>query len=186
MPACPSCQTEVAEGTAFCPSCGTALSGGPPRAAGAAGSSAQVNFDLSKLSQTDRIVGIASFVLFISFFMTWFSVNTPIGSFGGSGLDAHGYLYIPLFISIAVVVLMALTAFGMAAIPTSAPVTRDQVLLIGTVISFVLVLIGFLAKPGGIGSGVGWSYGAFIGLIASVVAMAPLAKPIIDARRAKR
>jgi hypothetical protein len=181
MPSCSSCQAEVPAGTAFCPNCGAAMAGATPGAG--SGATPQLKFDLSALSQTDRIVGVATFVLFVSFFMTWFSVNIGIGTIGGSGLDAHGYLYIPLLISIAVIVLLGVSALGIWSLPASSPVSRDQVLLIATGINFVLVLIGFLAKPGGIGGGVGWAYGAFIGLIASIVALAPLARPLIDARR---
>jgi len=180
MPSCSSCNSEVSVGTAFCPNCGASMSGASP---GAAAARPQVKFDLSTLSQTDRIVGVATIVLFISFFMTWFSVNIGIGTIGGSALDAHGYLYIPLLISIAVLVFLGLSALGLFTLPASSPLSRDQMLLIATGINFVLVLIGFLAKPGGIGGPVGWSYGAFIGLIASVVALAPVARPIIDARR---
>jgi hypothetical protein len=176
---CAKCQSTIAEGAAFCPSCGAPTT----TSAGAASGTQQVKFDLSLLNSTDRIVGGATLVLFISFFLTWFSVNTGFGTYGGSGLDAHGYLYIPLFISIAVVALYAAKALGVQAFPTSIPVPQEQAMLIATVISFVLVLIGFLAKPGGIGGGVGWSYGAFIGLVAAVVAVVPLAQPAIAARR---
>jgi hypothetical protein len=48
----------------------------------------------------------------------------------------------------------------------------------------VLTILAFLLKPGGIGfSGIGWGFGAFVGLIAAVVAAAPLAIPAIQARR---
>jgi hypothetical protein len=157
----------------------------PAAAATASGTTPQIKFDMSKLSQTDKVVGGASIVLFISLFLTWFSVNTGFGNYGGSGLSVHGYLYIPLLISIVVIAYFVLTATGLWTLPASSPVSRDQALLIATLISFVLVLIGFLAKPGGVGSGVGWSYGAFIGLIASVVALVPLARPALAARRAK-
>jgi hypothetical protein len=182
MPTCSNCQTEVAVGTASCPSCGAAMTGGAPASSGA---TPQIKFDMTKLSQTDRIVGGATFVLFISLFLTWFSVNIGIGTVGGSGLSVHGYLYIPLLISIVVLAYFVLTATGLWALPASSPVSRDQALLIATAISFVLVLIGFLSKPGGVGSGVGWSYGAFIGLIAAIVALVPLARPALAARRNK-
>jgi hypothetical protein len=45
-------------------------------------------------------------------------------------------------------------------------------------------LIACVDKPGAIGfHGVGWGFGAFVGLIAAVVAAAPLAAPAIQARR---
>jgi hypothetical protein len=192
---CSNCQTESAEGTALCPGCGAALAaapagataaGSPAGAPAAAPAGSQVKFDATKLTQTDRIVGIASFVLLISLFLSWFSVSLgPIGSVSASGLSAHGYLYIVLILSIVIVALLAVRALGAWAFPSTAPVTEEQALLIATGINFVLVLIAFLLKPGGVGSGVGWSFGAFIGLIASIVAVVPLARPALAARKAK-
>ena len=192
---CSNCQTESAEGTALCPGCGAALAaapagatagGSPAGTPAAAPAGSQVKFDATKLTQTDRIVGIASFVLLISLFLSWFSVSLgPIGSVSASGLSAHGYLYIVLILSIVIVALLAVRALGAWAFPSTAPVTEEQALLIATGINFVLVLIAFLLKPGGVGSGVGWSFGAFIGLIASIVAVVPLARPAFAARKAK-
>jgi len=192
---CSNCQTESAEGTALCPGCGAALAAAPAGATAAASpagapaaapAGSQVKFDATKLTQTDRIVGIASFVLLISLFLSWFSVSLgPIGSVSASGLSAHGYLYIVLILSIVIVALLAVRALGAWAFPSTAPVTEEQALLIATGINFVLVLIAFLLKPGGVGSGVGWSFGAFIGLIASIVAVVPLARPALAARKAK-
>jgi hypothetical protein len=178
---CPSCQTEVAAGTAFCPSCGSSVSGAAAPASGSA--SPQMKFDVSTLSQTDRIVGIATVVLFISLFLPWFSVNLGFGSVTASGLSAHGYLYIPLLISIGLIVFLGAGAMGLWTLPASSPLGRDQVLLIGAAISFVLVLIGFVFKPGG--SLVGWAFGSFVSLVAAVVALVPTARPAIQARRGK-
>ena len=165
---------------------GATATGSPAGAPAAAPAGSQVKFDATKLTQTDRIVGIASFVLLISLFLSWFSVSLgPIGSVSASGLSAHGYLYIVLILSIVIVALLAVRALGAWAFPYTAPVTEEQALLIATGINFVLVLIAFLLKPGGVGSGVGWSFGAFIGLIASIVAVVPLARPALAARKAK-
>jgi hypothetical protein len=180
---CPSCQTEVAEGTAFCPSCGTSVAGAPAAATAGPSTSPQIKFDASTLSQTDRIVGVATVVLFISLFLPWFSVNLGFASATASGLSAHGYLYIPLLISIALIAFLAAGALGLWTLPTTSAVSRDQVLLIGAAISFVFVLLGFVLKPGG--SLVGWSFGAFISLVAAVVALVPTARPAIQARRGK-
>jgi hypothetical protein len=145
----------------------------------------QIKFDLASLGRVDRLVGGGTLVLFISLFLPWFSVNFGgiLGKVSASGLTAHGYLYIPLIISIAIVALLVAEALGLWKLPASAGISRDQILLIGTAISLVLVVIGFLAKPGG--SAVGWDWGAFVGLIAAVVAVFPLGWPIIQARRGK-
>jgi hypothetical protein len=142
-----------------------------------------IKFDISQLSHPDKIVGGASLVLFISLFLSWFSYNTGFGVYSGSGLSVHGYLYIPLLISIAIIAMMAATALGLWTYPANSPLPRERAMLIGTAISLVLVVIGFLSKPGGVGSGVGWSFGAFVGLAAAVVALLPLARPALAARR---
>jgi hypothetical protein len=186
---CPNCQTVTTAGTATCPSCGNALSGAPSMSQTAAtpptaSAKPQIKFDLASVGRVDRIVGGATLVLFIALFLPWFSVSFgPIGSASASGLTAHGYLYITLIVSIAIIAFITAEILGMWKLPASSPLTRDQVLVIGTAINFVLVLLAFLLKPGG--SGVGWSWGAFVALIAAVVAVFPLGFPIIQARRGK-
>ena len=186
---CPNCQTVTTAGTATCPSCGNALSGAPSMSQTAAtpptaSAKPQIKFDLASVGRVDRIVGGATLVLFIALFLPWFSVSFgPIGSASASGLTAHGYLYITLIVSIAIIAFITAEILGLWKLPASSPLTRDQVLVIGTAINFVLVLLAFLLKPGG--SGVGWSWGAFVALIAAVVAVFPLGFPIIQARRGK-
>jgi hypothetical protein len=146
-----------------------------------------VKFDLNALGRTDRLVGGGTLVLFIALFLPWFSVSFgPLGSASASGLTSHGYLYIVLILALAVIGLLVAEALGVWSLPATSPISRDQALLIATGINFVLVLIAFLLKPGGdTHSGVGWSFGAFVGLIAAVVAAFPLAWPVIQARRGK-
>jgi hypothetical protein len=192
---CPNCQTVTTAGTVSCPGCGNDLSGvgpmsqtaaTPPTAPPAASASRpQVKFDLASVGQVDRIVGGGTLVLFISLFLPWFSIHFGgIGTLTASGLTAHGYLYITLILCIGIMALIAAEVLGLWKLPTTSPLAREQILLIATAINFVLVLLGFLLKPGG--SGVGWSWGAFVGLIAAVVAVFPLGWPIIQARRAKK
>jgi hypothetical protein len=143
-----------------------------------------VKFDLASIGRTERLVGGGTLVLFIALFLPWFSVSLgPLGSASASGLTAHGYLYITLILAIAVIAFLVAEALGVWTLPATSPLTRDQLLLIATGVNFVLVLLGFLLKPGG--SGVGWSWGAFVALIAAVVAVFPLGWPVIQARRAK-
>jgi hypothetical protein len=76
-------------------------------------------------------------------------------------------------------------ALGVWEFPSTAPVSEEQALLIATAVNLVLVVLAFLLKPGGVGSGVGWSFGAFIGLVAAIVALVPLARPALAARKSK-
>ncbi len=204
---CPNCQAVLDAGTAECPSCGSPQSGlspsaasgaaGPPPAPGPVGSPGapappakpQVKFDLASINHVDRLVGIGTLVLFISLFLPWYSLKFGgiIGTVSWDGLTAHGYLYITLFVSLGVIALLAAEAAGAWKLPATSPMDRDQLLLGATTINFVLVLIAFVFKPGGYSfSGVGWSYGSFVALAASIVAAFPLGWPVIQARRAKK
>jgi hypothetical protein len=204
---CPNCQAVATAGTPTCPSCGNSLgapeaapfaSATPPPAASYAGSSPppaghatpkpQIKFDIASVGRTERLVGGGTLILFIALFLPWFSISFgPLGSASASGLTSHGYLYIVLILALAVMGLLVAEALGVWSLPPTSPVSRDQALLIATGINFVLVLIAFLLKPGGdTHSGVGWSFGAFVGLIAAIVAAFPLAWPVIQARRAKK
>jgi hypothetical protein len=189
---CPSCQSEVSEGTAFCPNCGASqavgataapATGVPQVGSPAPAAKPQMKVDLASIARTDRIVGIFTLILFISLFLPWFKVTFSFVTASASGLSAHGYLYIVLILSLAILAFLAAEISGVWKLPASSQLTREQVLLIATVINFVLVLIAFLFKPGG--SAVGWDWGAFVALIASVLAALPLVVPAVQARRGK-
>jgi len=136
---------------------------------------------VARWSTADRITGIASLVLFISLFLPWFSVNFGFGIVTASGLDSHGYLYLVLFVSIAILVYLFARA-GWDKLPISASVAHAPVMLVATLLNLVIVALAFLLKPGG--SGVGWSIGAFVALAAAIVAVAPIAIPAIQSRSA--
>jgi high-affinity Fe2+/Pb2+ permease len=57
-------------------------------------------------------------------------------------------------------------------------------MMIATIVNAVLVVIAFLDKPGGLGtgSGIGWGFGAVVGLVAALVAAAPYAVPQLRAK----
>jgi hypothetical protein len=141
------------------------------------------NFDAARLSQADRISGAASVVLLISLFLPWFTANAGIlGSGSASGMTAHGYLWVVFILSLAVVAFLVFGA-GYAELPMRLPVAREMVLLVATGINLLLVLIAFFVKPNGYGVvSIGWGFGAFLGLIAAIVAFVPLALPRLRAR----
>jgi hypothetical protein len=151
---------------------------------GGSGARPQIKFDASKLSQTDRIMGVASLVLFISLFLPWFSAGNGIVSVSASALTAHGYLYVVLILALAAVLYFTVTALGVWSMPSSSPLPISQVLFVAAAIDLLLVVIAFIFKPSGDGIvNIGWSWGAFVGLIAAVVAVLPLGRPFIEARR---
>jgi hypothetical protein len=163
----------------------------PPPAAGAASSGPasplagvpQFKFNASRLSQADRIAGGATLVLFISLFLPWFSYRFGSSLFSGTyswdGL-VHGYLYITLIICLAIFAYLVALA-GFEKLPFKMPIGHEAAILIATVINLLLTFIGFIDKP--YGFGVGWSFGAFIALVAAIVAAAPLGLPVIKAMR---
>lgn len=100
-----------------------------------------------------------------------------------SGISAHGYLYVVLFVCIAVV-LYLLARAGWDRLPISTRIAHSPVMLVATSLNAGLVVLAFLLKPGG--SFVHWSVGAWLALIASIAAAAPTAIPAIQARRDRR
>ena len=187
---CSQCQGQASDEAAFCPNCGAAMlvatsqsepaptpsspSIGQP-SAGPTSATQPYSFNAARWSTADRITGAATLVLLISLFLPWFSVG---GYFSVSGLTTHGYLYLVLFLSIATLIYLGARA-GWDRLPISVSIAHSPVLLVASLVNFALVLIAFLFKP----SGFGWSVGAWLALIASIVAAAPIAVPAIQARR---
>ena len=136
--------------------------------------------ELSRLTNSDRITGIASLVLFVSLFLPWYGVNLLGISAEADGLTVHGYLYIVLLLCVAIIAYLVMWA-GFEELPVRLPLSHQQRLLVASGLNTVLVLLAFLTKP----DGTGWRFGAFAGLLAALAAMAPLVIPAIQARRAR-
>jgi hypothetical protein len=143
-------------------------------------SGSSFKFDMSKWTKTERNVGIATLVFFISLFLPWFGVSivTAYYHVGGSvnGLW-HGYMYVALLVSLALVVYLVMLA-GLPKLPFNVPLSHRQVLVIGTGIDFVLALISFITKP----SGTSWNFGAYLGLVVAAIAVAPFLIPAVQAK----
>jgi hypothetical protein len=120
-------------------------------------------------------------VLIISLFLPWFTYNYGVGTLSVDGFW-HGWMYLTLFISVVVIVYLVAHA-GYHEMPLRLPLAEERLLLIGTSVSAVLTILAFVFKPGGIAfHGIGWGYGAIIGLVAAIAAAAPLVLPAIRAR----
>ena len=96
-------------------------------------------FDVKRWSQTDRIVAIATLVLFVSLFLSWFGAGIYVYNVTVDGLW-HGYMYITLIVSLAIMGYLALVA-GMETLPFKLPASHAQLLLVATGLNFVLTLI---------------------------------------------
>lgn len=193
---CSQCGNSLAEGVAACPRCGSPVYGGG--GGGSTGGPQAFSFNAARWSQAEKITGVASLILLISLFLPWFTVSFKAPSLGGvkgtslsasgSGMDAHGYLWLVFIVCLAVLVLLVLQA-GFTTLPFSLPVGAGAVLLGATALNLLLVLVAFFVKPGGdgadiLGAGlsIGWAWGAFVGLLAAIAACVPLALPGMRAR----
>lgn len=138
-------------------------------------------FEWQRLSGNDRIIGVATLVLFISLFLPWFTSSLGIYSGSANGLF-HGYMYLTLIVCLLLLAYLVVRA-GFAQSPVNLSIGHREILLFGTGLNFVLTLISFIFKPAGApGLSIGWGYGAFIGLIAALVAVVPEALPLIRTR----
>jgi hypothetical protein len=122
---------------------------------------------------------VATVVLFISLFLSWFGISVIGITVTASGVSAHGYLYIVMILSILIVAYLVLRA-GWEELPGGINLPHLTTMMTATLVNLVIVFIAFIFKPGG--SGVGWEFGAFLALIAAVVAAAPYAVPQLRAK----
>jgi hypothetical protein len=174
LPACSRCLIEVPLGTALCPKCGAAIrrpvmpqpTTKPPR---------KSRQRLNGLNAKDRVAGPASLVLLISLWLPWYS----FGPFSVSGLSAHGWLFIAVLDAIVLVLYVVITAFGAGDLADQGRLSKEQLLVLLTGGNVALVVLGFLLKP----SGFSWSWGAFLALVAAMVAFLPFGIPLIRAQR---
>ena len=182
---CSSCGRELSASDVACPSCGQAVLaataspvGAPPGAGNAAPRAATApafQFDRARWSPTDLVAGVATLVLFISLFLPWYGVSIgPISVTADA--TAHGYMYIPLILCLVELAYLVGIA-GMPELRSRLPVPHDLFLTGVNGINLVLVVIAFLDK-----SGAGWRFGAFVGLVAALVAALPKVALSLSAR----
>jgi hypothetical protein len=203
---CPQCQNVAADDATTCASCGASLSAAAAGSAGATGATAAptaapaggnptptapagaasggsslpaYQFDLNRLTLADKIAGIASFILLISLFLSWFGITVIGITVTASGTSAHGFLWL-VFIIVLLIEAYLVCVAGWGNLPFAPQIPHLTAMIVATVVNLVLVFIAFIDKPGG--SGVGWQFGAFLALIAAIVAAAPYAIPQVRAR----
>jgi hypothetical protein len=151
----------------------------PSGPAAASGGLPPFAFDVAKLNLADRIAAVASFVLLVSLFLSWFGITIIGVHLTASGISAHGWLWIVFVLCLAILAYLVCIA-GWGNLPFAPQVPHLTAMIAVTLVNLVLVLIAFFDQPGV--SGVGWEYGAFVALIAAIVAAAPYAIPQLRAR----
>lgn len=142
----------------------------------------QFRLDLRRLSRVDQTVGGASLVVLISLFLPWFGFSDFGDSFSANATTSHGYLVLVVLLAVALIGYLVLRA-GWDDLPVSLPIAHAPLLLIGTGLQLLLVLIGFFDVPA---PGLSWEIGAYLALIASVAAAAPVIVPAVRSWQGSR
>jgi hypothetical protein len=119
-------------------------------------------FDPASVPRSVWISAGGAAVLLFSVFFTWYSLDTPIGSFGGSGWDAVDAAKLVFLIALVVLAAWVIEYF----VPTVAlPVPASMVALVGGGIAALLVLLKMVDKPV---DGLSLSWGIFLALLAAI------------------
>lgn len=166
--ACIGCGAEIGA-AAFCPRCGKSQAP-PPRATIGVQPTAPTTIDFRRLGIGDFVAGIATLLIFISLFITWYSVNVYGGSVGVSamGTGAGGWRILILLLCIAIIGFLFIRTLFANGIRL--PIPYWQLLTVATAVNGLLVLMAFLIKPSGtsaVSSPGGWM--AIVGAIVAIV-----------------
>jgi hypothetical protein len=177
---CIQCNHRIPGALSTCPNCGRPAEtvpgvtrSRPPRAR----TRRRPFIDASRWTERDRIAGIASAVLLISLFLPWFGVSFLGLTAAADGLESHGYLRIVLIVCLAILGYLTLRISPVRSV-LPGPRTHERVLLTATAINLALVIIGFIATPGG--AFVSRQYGAFVGGVAALAAVVPLGAAVFS------
>jgi hypothetical protein len=147
---------------------------------GSSGSSIPpVNFDLNRATTVDKVVAVATFITMISIWLPWYTASDGIYSGSFSGTSVHGWLWLEFLLALVLIAyLVARVAWDN--LPFNLPVAHAPLLIVGTAVQLLLVLIAFIDIPSGGGVlSVGWGFGAFLGLLAALVAGGPVLVPAV-------
>jgi len=182
---CNQCGTQLSQGATFCNSCGAqqaapaarasdtyaSVAAGSQRGGPSIGDQSTSSIDFRRLGTGDIIASIATIVIFISLFLPWYSYGSGGVTLAltALGTGAGGWRILILILCILVVGYL----FARTLLPRGARLALPhwQVLTVVTAINGILVLLAFLVKPGANLLSVSWDYGAYIGLIAAIVAI---------------
>jgi hypothetical protein len=151
-------------------------------------------FNTNNMSTFDWAGGVGTLLLFIFLFLPWYSVsgNNGLGanvSLSGSAID-HGYMYLTLIFCLALIAYYV-AKLGWGKLPFNLPFPETYLVIGLSAVNLLLVIIAFFSKQVcyaglcGSGSGIGWSFGAFLGLLAAIAAMGP-AVPFVQQLQAKK
>jgi hypothetical protein len=145
------------------------------------------NVNLRRLTGADKVAGVASFLLLISLFLPWYGVSANGATVTLSGTGVHRFLWLAVLLTVVVLTYLIVHAtVGFSQTPMR--FAHEPVLLGLTILQLVLVIVPFFDVPDTLIKGVtvNFQYGAFIGLIAAVTAVATVIAPFVRSRRTPR
>lgn len=175
---CSFCHGDVPPGGHFCPTCGRPMvltSAYPQESSYPQVALPGTSIDFRRLGRGDLIAGGGLTALFISLFLPWYTMAFSGSSLAISavGSGAGGWRVLVLILCIGIAgYLFSRTIWRNPRLP----IPHWQLLTVVCTLTALLTLVAFLVKPGSVASslgvGVSWSYGAYVGLVAAVVAVA--------------
>ena len=135
-----------------------------------------VTINFRRLGTGDIIAGVATIVVFVCLFLPWYTVgvNSPL-SVSALGSLAGGWRYLILVVSLLIFVYLFVRTF--LARGPRLPLPHWQLMTSMTVINALLLVLAFLVKPdfaqllSDVGVSTSWGYGAFIGIVAGIIAV---------------
>jgi hypothetical protein len=127
--------------------------------------------DLNKLSTADKVIGVSAIVFLIAFFLPWWGIDTDFGSFDNSGADYFLSGWLPLMLTIAIVVVIAIQRFSTTRLP-DAPLPWNQIIMIAGIVVGALVVLRLIVPADEGAAGIEFDldrqFGMFIATLAAV------------------
>ena len=181
---CVQCSYRIPDALSTCPNCGRpaeALPGALRWQSARARGRRKPFFEVSRWSERDRIAGISSVVLLISLFLPWFGVTLLGFTVTADGLESHPFLRIVLILCLAILGYLVLRISPLRSV-LPPPRAHEGIMLTATAANLALVVIGFIAAPGGgqWGPLMSHQYGSFVGGIAALAAVVPLGAAVFN------
>lgn len=146
------------------------------------------NVNLRRLTGADKVAGAASFLLLISLFLPWYGVSAGGVTVTLSGTGVHRFLWLAVLLTVVTLTYLIVHAtVGLDRTPINR-FAHEPVLLGITLLQLALVVYPFFDVPDTLIKGVtvNFQYGAFVGLIAAITAVATVTAPFIRSRRTTR
>jgi len=136
--------------------------------------------DLTKLGRTERVLAIVGLLAFINTFLPWWSVSAKgsIAALAGSDASASGnawdigfWAWFPMFLLLAIGILVALPAFGRSVVIRGGYAAFGAVSLLATIIVLILWLT-YSPVPSELSAYVdsSASFGTYLAVVLAIVA----------------